>query len=245
MAQASNIVLLGWAAIGAAVALGVALTVTPSLIMFAIPLHKTSGLAAAVETLLLFVSPMAAAAGGGLLIAHKPGAGGITIALAGIGTLISWWGPIGWAWAPVLLTVGAIGLGETERHGAAAPVVGLFFPFILYAGTASMFSPAMLEAKLAKVESSVSEIAGTLRWQEEWPILKAEQDRLQLQIDATKKQFRIALLASSFASSVAAFFVSGPLTRKKPLVGRCLYYGGWLCLLQGTAVLLGVFPLLW
>lgn len=233
--------LFGWATVIATAVFLLAFAVMPSLVIFAIPLFKASGFAASVITLLLFVSPIAAATGGGLLIAHKPSAGGITTALAGIGMLIAWWGPIGWLLGPLFLIAGAIGLGLWGKHG----VVTLVLPLLLYSGVAAIFSPASVELKLAKTEVRISEVAGTLRWQDEWPPLKAERERLRALVDVTKEQFRIALIAASLLGGIGALSMAAKLKGSTPVVTKSLFYGGWLCLLQGVLVLLGVAPLLW
>lgn len=237
--------LFGWVTVSATAVFLLAFAVMPSLVMFAIPLSKASGFAGFVITLLLFVSPIAAATGGGLLIVRKPSAGGITTALAGIGMLIAWWGPIGWLLGPLFLIAGAIGLGLWGKHGVLTSVVALFLPLLIYSGAAATFSPASVELKLAKTEVRISEVTGTLRWQEEWPTLKAEQERLRALVDVTKEQFWIALIAASLLGGIGALSLAAKLKGSTPVVAKGLFYGGWLCLLQGVLVLLGVAPLLW
>ena len=237
--------LFGWTTVIAVAVFLLAFAVMPSLVMFAIPLFKTSGFAELVIKLLLLVSPIAAAAGGGLLIVHKPSAGGFTTVLAGIGMLIAWWGPIGWLFGPLFLISGALALGVWGKFGLLTSVVALALPLIICIGAAVIFSPVSVESRLAKIEARISEVSGTLRWQEEWPILKAEQEGLHALADVRKKQFRIALIAASFLSGIGALSIAAKLKERASSVAKGLFYGGCLCFLQGVVVLVGVAPLLW
>ena len=213
--------------------------------MLAFPLYKTSGFAGLVINLLLVLSPTAAATGGGLLIAHRTSAGGFTTALAGIGMLIAWWGPIGWLLGPLFLISGAIGLGVWGKFGLLTYVVALALPLLICIGAAVIFSSVSVESKLAKIEARIYEVTGTLQWQEEWPTLKAEKERLHALADVRKKQFRIALIAASFLGGIGALGIATKLKVRAPSAAKGLFFGGCLCFLQGVVALLGVAPLLW
>lgn len=128
--------LFGWATVIAVAVLLLAFVAMPGLVMLAFPLYKTSGFASLVINLLLILSPIAAATGGGFLIVHKTSAGGFTTALAGIGMLIAWWGPIGWLLGPLFLISGAIGLGVCGKFGLLSSVVALALPLLICIGAA-------------------------------------------------------------------------------------------------------------
>jgi len=237
--------LFGWATVIAVAVFLLAFAAMPSLVMLALPLYKTSGFADLVIKVLLVLSPIAAATGGGLLIVHKPSAGGFTTALAGIGMLIAWWGPIGLLLGPLFLISGAIGLGARGKFGLLTSVVALAIPLLIYIGAAVIFSSVSVESKLAKIEARIYEVSGTLQWQEEWPTLKAEQERLHALADVRKKQFRIALIAASFLGGIGALGIATKLKEWAPSAAKGLFFGGCLCFLQWVVVLLGVHPLLW
>lgn len=237
--------LFGWATVIAVAVFLLAFAAMPSLVMFAIPLYKTSGFADLLIKLLLIVSPTAAAIGGGLLIIHKPSAGGFTTVFAGIGMLIAWWGPIGWLLGPLFLIAGAIGLGAWGKFGILTSAVALALPLLICIGAAVIFSSASVESKLAKIEARIYEVTGTLQWQDEWPALNAEQERLHALADVRKKQFRIALIAASFLGGIGSLSIATKLKERDSSAAKGLFYGGCLCFLQGVVVLSGVAPLLW
>lgn len=236
--------LFGWATVIAVAVFLLAFAAMPGLVMLAIPLHFSSGFADLVIKLLLVFSPTAAATGGGLLIVHKRSAGGFTTALAGIGMLIAWWGPIGWLLGPLFLISGAIGLGAWGKFGLLTSVAALALPLLIYIGAAIIFSSISVESKLAKIEEIIYEVSGTLQWQEEGPTLEAEQARLQALADVRKKQFRTSLIAASFLGGIGAFGIAIKLKERASSAARGLFFGGFLCFLQGVVALLGVHPLL-
>lgn len=159
--------------------------------------------------------------------------------------LIAWWGPIGWILGPLFLISGVIGLGIWGKFGLLTSVAALASPLLIYIGAAIIFSPVSVESKLAKIEERIYEVSGTLQWQEEWPTLEAEQERLQALADVRKKQFPIALIAVSFLGGIGSFGIAAKLKKPAPSAARGLFFGGCLCFLQGVVILLGVHPLLW
>jgi hypothetical protein len=208
----------------------------PDLVMLAIPLYTASGPALALTKVLMVLSPIAAAVGGGLLMAHQPTVGGGTVALAGGGMLIAWWGPVGLVFGSVLLIVGAIAL----RLDLATSLVAIAMPVLVFAATVAMVSPSSVEKQLAKTEARISEISGTLHWQEEWPILQTERARLRTLVDDTKERFNHALLAACVLIGLAGLIAAATLRPRAPTITRGLRYGGILCILLAAVALFGI-----
>jgi hypothetical protein len=208
----------------------------PDLVMLAIPLYTASGTAAALIEVLMVLSPISAAVGGGLLMAHQPTVGGGTVALAGAGMVIAWWGPVGLVFGSALLIVGAIAL----RLDLVTSLVTLAMPVLVYAATAVMVSPSSVEKQLAKTEARISEISGTLQWQQEWPVLKAERARLKTLLDDTKERFSHAILAACVLCGLAGLIAAAILKPRAAKILRGLRYGGILCMLLAVLALFGI-----
>ncbi|HEX6829439.1 MAG TPA: hypothetical protein VF104_10730 [Burkholderiales bacterium] len=184
--------------------------------------------------MLWLVSPIAALAGGGLLIVREPDAGGVFTASAGIGMLIGWWGPIGWILGPLFVLAGAVALG----FGMVSYAIAIVLPIAICAGTIEMFGSASTKLQLAKTEARISDVQGTLRWQEESLALKAEQERLRALVEAQRNQSIVALGMASLVGGVAGLGIGAIVRRRNPAIAKGLIFGGGLCIVQGALVLL-------
>jgi len=231
--QADTISSLGWAVVIAAGLLLMATLFAPSLLLLAGSLYGDSGMA----KMLLFASPAAALVGGGLLILRERYLGGLITASAGIGTMIGWWGPIGWLLGPIFLVAGAIGLGL----GLVSCALAILLPLIIHAGTIEVFGPASATEQLAQVEARLSEVQGTLRWENESPGLMAERERLRILVDKHKYRSNVALTVASVLGGVVGLSMGAIFRKRAPAIAKGLIYGGGLCLFQGAWVLSRIF----
>ena len=113
-------------------------------------------------------------------------------------------------------------------------------PVLVYVITGVVFSPWSEERQLAQTEARISEVTGTLKWQEEWPSLRAQRDRLKSTIDSKTRRFGGVLAAVASAVGLAVAFGFGRLIAVDSSTLLGLRYGGAACLALGLAALVGM-----